>query len=124
MYRITARPESNLIEIELGGLMTTDEVAAYIAELRRAFAAGRFRAGYLILIDVDACTIQSQEMIAAMREHMGTMPKARRIAMVTGSSLARMQVRRLMTQSYARIFENGEAAREWLLSPPDDAQAA
>jgi len=119
MYRIVPHPPSNRIEVELGGLMSVTEVAEYIAALRKAFIAGRFRAGYLLLIDVTACPIQPQEMIAAMRDHMASMPKARRIAMVTGSSLSRMQVRRLMTQSYLRIFETADQAREWLLSPAD-----
>jgi len=124
MYRIAPYPESNRIEVELGGLMSVGEVAEYIAALRKAFIVGRFRAGYAILIDVTACPIQPQDMIAAMRDHMGSMPKASRIAMVTGSSLSRMQVRRLMTQSYLRIFDTPDQARDWLLSPSTDAQVA
>ena len=116
MYRITPHRNANLIEVELGGMMSVDEVADYMAALRQAFVANHFRAGYRILIDVTACPIQSQEMVEGMRTHMAGMPKASRIAMVTGSSLARMQVRRLMTQDYARVFATPEEARVWLAS--------
>lgn len=124
MYQIMARPELNLLEVDLGGLMSVAEVGEYMAALRSAFVASRLRAGYRLLIDVSRCPVQSQEMVGAMRAHMGGFPKAGRIAMVVGSSLAKMQVRRLMTQSYARIFTDALEARDWVLSPEQDTAAA
>ena len=43
------------------------------------------------------------------------MSDACRIAVVTESAIARMQVRREMTQPYLRIFERAESALTWLL---------
>jgi len=122
MYQIETDRRRNLIAVTLGGMLSVGEVAAYIAELRERFRAERFTAGYRILIDVDACCIQSQAMIEAMREHMVRFPKASRIAMATGSSLARMQVKRLMTQPYARVFESRAEGLAWLVAPDMEAE--
>ncbi|QAY78132.1 hypothetical protein [Sphingosinicella sp. BN140058] len=115
MYRIHVDPAQSIIEVALGGLMTVDEVDAYIADLKQAFVTNQLR-DYAMIIDVSACPIQSQEMIKRMGEHMATMPKSRALAVVTGSSLARMQIRRLFTQSYARIVTSASDGRAWVVS--------
>lgn len=78
--------------------------------------AARKLDAYAMVIDVSECPIQLQEMIKAMGQHMSTMPKARALAVVTGSSLARMQIRRLFTQPYARIVKTVEQGRAWVVS--------
>lgn len=50
-----------------------------------------------------------------MRAHMATMPKANALAIVVGSSAARMQVRRLFIQPYARIVATVEDGRDWVI---------
>ena len=115
MYDIQVDRTQNLIEATLSGMMTLDEVTAYIADLKRAFVMNRLRS-YAMVIDVSDCPIQQQGMIQAMGTHMATMPKAHALAIVVGSSLARMQVRRLFTQPYARIFGTVEDARVWVIS--------
>lgn len=114
MYVIEVDRLNELIEVRLGGMMPLDEVASYIGELKRLFIAHRLRS-YAMVIDVSDCPIQSQDMIQAMGQHMATMPKARALAIVTGSSLARMQVRRLFKQPYARITANQAEGRAWVL---------
>lgn len=115
MYDIQVDREHSLIEATLGGMMTTEEVAAYIADLKRSFVLNKMH-GYSMVIDVTGCPIQQQDMIQAMGAHMATMPKARSLAVVVGGSLARMQVRRLFTQPYARIVATVEEGRAWVLS--------
>lgn len=115
MYKIAIDRPRNLVEVALGGLMTVQEVAEYIADLQRQFIANHMRS-YVMIIDVSQAPIQSQDMIRAMGQHMGAMPKARAIAVVTGSSLARMQIKRLFTQSYSRIVTTIEEGRAWVLA--------
>lgn len=55
-------------------------------------------------------------MIEAMGKHMAAMPKASALAIVVGTALARIQVRRLFAQSYARIVASVEDGRAWVLS--------
>jgi hypothetical protein len=114
MYTIKVDKRLELVEVNLSGMMSTEEVAAYIADLKRAFVSHRLHS-YVMVIDVTNCPIQSQDMIQAMGQHMATMPKARALAIVTGSSLSRMQVRRLFTQPYARTTANVAEGRSWVL---------
>lgn len=115
MYDIHIDRTHNLVEATLGGMMTIDEVAAYIVDLKRAFVMNKLHS-YSMIVDVTNCPIQQQSMIQAMGSHMATMPKATALAVVVGSSLARMQVRRLFTQPYARIVSTTEEGRAWVLS--------
>lgn len=114
MYDIKIDRPDELIEVQLSGLMTLEEVTSYINELKRLFVVHKIRS-YAMVIDVTDCPIQTQDMIQAMGQHMATMPKARALAIVTGSSLARMQVRRLFKQPYARIAANQAEGRAWVL---------
>lgn len=113
MYQIHVDKPHEVIEVQLGGMMTVEEVAEYIAELQRLFIVHKLRT-YAMVIDVSDCPIQSQDMIAAMGKHMAAMPKARALAVVTGSSLAKMQVRRIFTQAYTRIVTNIAEGRAWV----------
>lgn len=115
MYKIEADAARNLVEVTLSGMLDPDEVRTYITDLRHAMAANRIHAGYRLVIDVTTCTIQTQDMIQTMGEQMKAMPKAGAIAIVSASQLARMQIRRLFQQDYARIVRNVAEGRAWVL---------
>lgn len=115
MHDIRVDARLRLVEATLAGMLTVDGVTSYVGQLQQAFVANRLR-DYVLIVDIADCPIQSQDVVAALRTHMVAMPKASAIAIVTGSSLARMQVRRLFDQPYARIVGNREAARAWVLS--------
>lgn len=57
MYNIQFDRTHSLVEATLGGMMTTDEVTAYIADLKRTVGAARLRS-YSMVIDVTRCPIQ------------------------------------------------------------------
>lgn len=122
MYRITVDRATEVVEVTLGGMMPPDEVAAYIADVRRTLVANGLR-HYAMVIDVSDCPIQSQDIVRSMGEHMASMPRARALAIVTGSSLARMQVRRLFKQPYARITATLAEGRDWVLHGTEPAVA-
>ncbi|WP_267397157.1 MULTISPECIES: STAS/SEC14 domain-containing protein [unclassified Sphingomonas] len=124
MYRIAVDRRRGLVEVTLGGLLSVEETTTYINDLRRAFVVNKLRAPYSMVVDVSACNIQAQDMIKAMGEHMVSMPKATAIAIVTGSSLARMQIRRLFTQPYARIVSTQEEAHAWIHSGVEPLEQA
>ena len=115
MFNIEIDKSNNLVEATLAGMMPIEEAAAYAAELKRQFILNKLRS-YVMVIDVSDCPIQSQDLIQSMGQHIASMPKARALAIVTGSSLARMQVRRLFKQPYARITANIAEGRAWVLS--------
>ncbi|WP_375381390.1 STAS/SEC14 domain-containing protein [uncultured Sphingomonas sp.] len=124
MFDIEIDDRAGLVDVRLSGLMSVEEARRYIADLGSAFIRHHMRAGYLMRIDVSLATLQSQEVLAAFQDHMAHFPKARRIAIVTGDSLVRMQVRRVMTQDYARVFATAGEGLVWLLSPDAAASAA
>lgn len=97
-------------------MLGTSEVDEYVRELKSTFLRHHVHSGYAIVIDITACPIQQQDTLQAFVIHMAAMPKARAIAIVTGSSLARMQVRRVFTQPYARVVATVPEARAWVLS--------
>ncbi|WP_294353709.1 hypothetical protein [uncultured Sphingomonas sp.] len=114
MYSIKIDKANSLVNVALTGMMGLPEVAAYIAELKRQFVAQRLH-DYAMVIDVTDMPIQSQDTITAMGEHMASMPKARALAVVTGRSLARMQVRRLFKQPYCRVTSTVAEGVSWVL---------
>ncbi len=120
MYDIRVDRAHSVIEVTLGGMMTTEEVASYIADLKRVFVTDKLH-DYAMVIDATDCPIQQQDIVQAMGVHMATMPKARALAIVTGSSLARMQIRRLFTQPYARVVASVEDGRAWVVQGVEPA---
>jgi hypothetical protein len=117
MYEIRFRHDINLLDIAWHGLFDGATVAAYARECKARFAAEGFRPGYLLRMDMSGSAVQPQAALAAFREHLGEgrFPRASRIAIVTPSAIAKLQVRREMTQSYLRIFDMPEPALDWLL---------
>jgi hypothetical protein len=114
MYSMRFDHERNLLDIRWAGLFTPDAVAAYAEDLARRFAAEGFKPGYLLRMDMSGSAVQTQEAVAAFRRSFDHFPAARRIAIVTPSALAKLQVRREMTQSYMRMFDTRAAAMAWL----------
>lgn len=114
MHIVSVFVATATIEVRLSGTMSPAEVDAYMDELRGAIVRHRLGSGYGIIVDVTSCTIQTQEMIRTMGERMVTMPRARAIAIVATSQLARLQIRRLFTQDYARIVSSIEEGRTWV----------
>lgn len=121
MYTIDIDPSLDLIALELSGFMSVDEIARCMGDLGVAFRQYRMKPGYLMLVDTSGCSVQLQEVLGAFAAHAATFPKARRIAAVITSSLIRMQVRRVLTRSYMRLFETAAEARAWLLSADEDS---
>lgn len=115
MYRVSFRKELNLLDIEWLAMFEPDVVGDYARKLRDQFDAEGFMPGYLLRMDMRRSGVQAQEAVRAFRRHFAGFPAASRIAVVTESAIARMQIRREMTQPYMRIFDRAESALNWLL---------
>lgn len=114
MLRIIVYKPTELVEVRLSGSISPDQVMEGIAAFKRELALSGLRR-YGLVLDVTDSPIQSQEMVRVMGEQMVVMPKAQALAIVTVSSLAKMQIRRLFTQPYARIVPTIEDGRAWVL---------
>lgn len=116
MYVIDFRHELNLLDIIWKGPFTVESMADYACVLRMRFFEEGYRPGYLLRQDLTGSAIQTQDVVVAFAQCFADFPKAARIAIVTPSTIARMQVRRVMTQPYLRIFDLAEPALDWLLA--------
>lgn len=123
MYTIAFRPDLDLIDVRWTDLFTVAGVAAYATDLVAGFHAHGFRPGYRLRIDMTGSAPQPRDVLDPFLRHMHAFPKARRIAVVAQSALLKMQVRRLMTQPYLRLFEDAAPALDWLLDDGLDTRA-
>ena len=113
MYEIEFRHDINLLDISWTGLFTPESVKAYAESLTDQFRWSGFRPGYKLRIDMSRSAIQTQDSLAAFRAQFAGFPQASRIAIITPSALARLQVRREMKQSYLRLYDSAKPALDW-----------
>ncbi|MDG5487017.1 hypothetical protein NYR55_00040 [Sphingomonas sp. BGYR3] len=117
-YSIEIDGQRNLARMTLKGFFNPALLQAFITERNALYA--RLSPGHVTLADVREMQIQSQEMVEAFRRMLNDPHvQSRKLAFVTASSLARMQLIRAAEARVARLFESVEAAERWLMS--DDA---
>lgn len=124
MHHIVASPAINMIDVKLSGFLTTQDVQAISEDFRGLFAAGKAKPGYRLLVDIGACTIQSQDVMGAFVTLVVGMPKAQRIAVVCKSSMVELQLKRVMNQPYMRCVPDRQAALAWLTREIEPSIAA
>lgn len=122
MFNIVVDKAYAVVQVRLGGMLSAPEVGAYITELKNKLRTSHLRE-YRLIVDASECPIQHQDVIMLFAQHMGSMPKAQAIAIITGSSLIKMQVKRIFTQPYARIVASAAEARAWVLSGTEPGSA-
>ena len=115
MYTIDFRGDLNLLDIAWSVTFSPQDVIDYARELKAHFVRQGFRPGYKLRIDMRLSAIQTQQALPVFAEHFADFPKASRIAIVTPSTLASLQVKRVMTQPYLRVFKRAEDSMAWLV---------
>ena len=108
----------DLVRIQMSGLFTSDDIAAFLEARRRAHA--ELRCGpnqHLTLNDVRGMKIQLQDAVSAFRLMLSDPAyRSRRLAFVASQTLARSQLMRaLADREDARCFDSVEEAEAWLL---------
>ena len=115
-FSISVDAARDFLHIEIGGFFSEADIGAFrytLVTKLEALACGPNE--HLTLCDASAMKIQTQEIVAAFAQIVAN-PKyqAKRLAFVTGSSLARMQTRRLTNRSGVEYFTECPAAEAWL----------
>jgi hypothetical protein len=118
-YQITTDVRRNLLRFELSGFFDHAVINRFLVDRAAAFA--KLRCGpnqHLTLCDVSGCMIQSQEVFAGFRALFTQQEtRSRRMAFVVGSSLARLQIRRLVEgRSDIGWFDTEAPAEAWLFA--------
>lgn len=116
-FSIQVEPAHAVIRLEMGGFFGRNDVLALQRGMEDAvtmLACGPNQ--HLTLCDVRAMKIQSQEIVSAFAQIVGSSTLcSKRLAFVTGSSLARLQTRRLTDRPGVAFFSDLQAAEAWLL---------
>src|SRR5690349_372281 len=112
----------DLVRIQMAGLFTPADVAAFLQARRRAHDELRCPPNWhLTLNDLRGMKIQSQEGVAMFREMLSDPAyRSRRLAFVASQTLARSQLMRALDGREARCFDSVEEAEAWLLAADEE----
>ena len=117
MYSVIADPQRKLVVLKITGMMTEDDVDRFYLDEYAAIRGMGCRPGeHYALVDLTECDLQLQDVASAFEKRIGSNGKARRLAMFTGRSAARMQARRILKRSDAGLFATREEAEAWLFT--------
>lgn len=122
MYKITVDRGHGLVKIEMRAMLDVADSARLVADLIAQITEARLES-YALILDIAECPVQSQEMIAAMGQHLTRMQRVRAIAIVTGKMLVRLQVRRIFSQPFTRFTATYDEALRWVLSGDEPRSA-
>ena len=115
MFEVTADCAANRLYVTLTGFASADHVERFGRDLATALLAlPRERGSHQLLYDVSSAKIQSQEIVAAMRELVRATPKVSAFALVNASALAGRQLRRIFAGLDPMIFQRRDDAIAWL----------
>lgn len=117
MYAIRYQANVNLLDVTWTGLFRASDMTDYARDCRACRTSAGFTDGFRLRIVLSDDQPLPQEALAVLASAFDDFPKPSRLAWVTASSIARLQIKRAMMWPYTRIFETPEAAMEWLIEP-------
>ncbi len=120
-FHFQVDPDRNLIVTTIAGFFDEEVYARYLAA--RAAAFRELRCGpneHLSLSDLRGMNIQSQDIVTAFSSMLAQPTyQSKRLGLVIGSSLARMQLSRALggrAGGNAQLFLDYAAAEHWVLT--------
>lgn len=125
-FSINLEPSRDLVRICMSGFFGVADVERFQSELlvaHRRLGCGR-KGGPLTINDISGMAIQSQDVIARWRGFL-TDPahRSRRLAFMVGSTLARLQLQRVIGGRDAAVFTVADEAEQWLFAERTSAAA-
>ena len=117
MYIIETDHAACRISVTFDGLLSMDDVECFTREILAEVGSLRMQGKrQTILYDYTCAAIQSQEVIAALKELATTNRlNSKRVALYTAGQLAKTQARRIANGiGRFAIFDDRQAAIEWL----------
>lgn len=121
MYSIEFDSGGGMIRVLASGFWSLVEATTFRDELAESIRDARRRCGFVrILIDASASSIQMQNVSEAFRPLQEAAIHSRNdcIAIVVGSTLVKLQARRILTSDQAGVFLTMPDAESWLLARP------
>ena len=117
-FAISVEPIQHLLRIVMGGFFAENDIEALRLNLKDKLRALGCQANqHLTLCDVSLMRIQARAIVSSFSKVVGhPLFRSKRLAFVTGSSLARMQTRRLTDREGVGFFNSVEDVERWLLN--------
>jgi hypothetical protein len=118
MFKFAFDPAVGILQVRVTGSWTMPEVERYAGEAGPRFGAARRDAGSLrLLIDLSAANVLSQELMDPLAKAGMQYSRADdRVALAVGSTLLKLQMRRMLGEAPVPIFLSAKEATSWLLS--------
>ncbi|MBO9669650.1 MAG: hypothetical protein J7485_03950 [Sphingobium sp.] len=125
MFNFSFDSTAGVLQVRVAGSWTAAEVERYAREARVQFTDARKKAGNLrLLIDLGAAHVLSQELMDPLaKAGMQYSQPDDRVAMVVGSTLLKLQMRRMLGEAPVPIFLSATEAMNWMLSDKDVSAA-
>ena len=122
-FSIQVDPLRDLVRIRMSGFFTLADIEDFLAERQRAHQSLRCGPNQHVTVnDVSGMKIQAQEIVAAFNAMLAAPEhRSRRLAFVTGPTLARLQLLRAAAGRYVRCFDDVASAEAWLLEAEEEA---
>lgn len=117
-YRIGVDAANKLISLELIGFWSAATAAAFARDQQAAVRRICTRPHqHLVLADLSDFALQPQVVVGICREMIADarLP-SRRLAVVGGEGLARIQIKRILVRDRMEVFSDRESATAWLLA--------
>lgn len=125
-FSIDLEPRRDLVRIRLCGFFSVDDIGRFQAELllaHRRLGCGR-KGGPLTINDISGMAIQSQDVVPRWSAFLADPAhRSRRLAFVVASTLARMQLERVIGGRDAQVFTDAAEAERWLFTGEAGATA-
>jgi hypothetical protein len=123
MITVTADKTRKLITLTMTGFTTPEEATSGSAQVQITAATNGWRTGeFFLIVDQLEGLVQSQSAMEAFQAGIAAASlRARKIAVLSTSSLARLQSKRIAGGEVAAMFENRSDAEEWLFADPPEA---
>ncbi len=126
MIRVTSEPQRQLVRAIMSGMLTIEDVHDFSTEEQAAVRQMGLASGtFDLLVETIGNDVQTQDVMNAFQGLiLQSEFKARRIAIVRGGALVRMQSRRMtMLRPDCAVFEHVDDAADWLAEArPAEAQ--
>ena len=114
-FEVEADAIRNRLQITLSGFASMRDVKRFKGELDEALASLPARRGpHQLLYDVSGATIQSQDVVRALRQLATESPRTSAFALVNASALAGRQLERIFSGADYHVCEDRAQALQWL----------
>jgi hypothetical protein len=123
-FAIVADRSLGTLRVTMSGFFDHGSVEAFVRDVHlKLDQLGARPNEHLMLCDVRRMKIQTQDVVRLFSAIVGS-PRLRskRLAFVTGSSLSRLQAKRLTDRAGVLFFSDVAAAEEWLFDEPTSAR--